>query len=80
MSVNRAQIILKLLAAHTQLYASRQALGDAAEVLAGGTRVKTLETMEGDSRADVEVAFNNCIGALRNEEIMLPTGMFVLTL
>lgn len=39
--------------------------------------MKALETMEGGSRADVEVVFNVGIGVLGDGEAMLHTGMFV---
>ena len=64
-------------------FESQQALDDAAEVLAGWTQVKMLETMEETagqlSRADVEVVFNTCIGALWNGETTLHAAVFVLT-
>lgn len=39
--------------------------------------MKALETVEGGSRADVEVAFNVGIGVLGDGEAMLHTDMFV---
>lgn len=56
-----------------------KALGDAAEVPAGWTGVRTLETMEGPSRAGVEGLFHICFGSLCNVETTLHRALFMLT-